>query len=612
MNTAPLVMAAAPAFGAPADISKNTQAILARIAEAKKHNARLLVLPELSLSGGNAGSLMQHQVFLDAIKKATFAIANACQGLVCIFGLPLPHKSRLYNALCLVSDGKFAGFVIKQHLSREDLGIFSPGLPDQVQWLGQPLPAGHQAWLPWPGQREDAILVRFYQDLLPPFVPLQAHQVLALAAREPATAGVEHELPGLLASAYAPDSLLAYANAGANESTTDLVYSGLAFIASSGQVLSMAAPFSLQAATGRKDDNHQQVIQNTPTPAHRDLKIPYAPPEGEARAIWCRDCITIAAWGLARRTSRIKASTITLGVSGGLDSAMALVIAKKAFEILELPATGIKAYSLPAFGSSTRTKKNARLLVEALGLPYREIDLKDSLLQHFRDINHPENLHDVVFENAQARERTQVLMDLANQAGGLMVGSGDLSELALGFTTYGGDHMSMYGVNAGLYKTAIRLILAQVADDNKNSELQQVLLDILETPVSPELLPHQDGQIVQQTENILGSYLLNDFFLHHFLSGQQSPQDILSLADAAFGKEISSNEIKQRLVFFLKRFFHHQFKRNCMPDSPQVLGVSLSPRGGFSLPSDAAARVWLNALAAQDARPQLPQQAEEE
>ena len=598
-----IIMACAPDAGAPGDVRQNTEAVLRRVAQAKARGAQLLVLPELCLSGSGLGSLYLHQTLAEACEKAALSVAAACGKMRCVFGLPLLDDGRAYSALALAEGGVITRFALKRGLKDDQKAVFSPGYQGTIGFDGRTLPCGTEGEMTIDAEGFDRVRAVFPDDLAEHLEKINGNgerTVYALPGLEPAIAGRMGLLAPALAALLPRGAVLAYANAGANESTTDLVYAGDAAIMQDGRLLSTAAPFTGEVAAAEIHSGQRQA-DNPPAdseslPMDRDSRQPFAPIAGPRREAWCRDALEIAARGLAARMQRIGAQAATLGVSGGLDSAMALLTTRRAFDILGLPRSGIHGYSLPGLGSSARTRGNALKLLEAMGLAPREIDLKASILRHFEDIGQDPMVHDAAFENAQARERTQVLMDLANRLGGLMVGSGDLSELALGFTTFGGDHMSMYGVNAGLYKSAIRLIVRQCAADAGAGSLRDTLLDILDTPISPELLPGQGGQIAQKTEDLLGPYELNDWMLHHFLADRASPRQMLEKAQAAFGNEYSRDEIISRMRALFKRFFASQFKRNCLPDGPMALGVSLSPRGGFSLASDASARAWLDAV----------------
>ena len=596
-----LAMAGAPAFGAPGDIKNNCEAVLRRIFEAQKAGAKLLVLPELCLSGGSCGEMFRHQAMLDACGEAAQTISEAAAGLICVLGLPLFSNGQIFNALAVIAGGDVKAFVIKQRLSAMQRTFFSSFVPSSLAWRGRLIPCGTDYTLGIEGLG-GKMLVRFYDDLLADEeLPVHKgeHLIIAAPSMLPALAGSHPALRRQLARLSLKGAALLLANAGANESTTDQVFAGGALIAGQGSVLGEALPFSGIPAMADlaavpklpRIPEEEELEIPLPEPA-----VPYAPPDGPWRQAWCRDCLEIAAQGLAKRMARIHTKAVTLGVSGGLDSAIALLIIKRAFEIEGLDKAGIYACSLPGLGSTGRTQGNARRLIEALGLPVHEIDIRGSVLAHFRDIGLAEGDHGTAFENAQARERTQVLMDMANMRGGLMIGTGDLSESALGFATFGGDHLSMYNVNAGLYKSAIRLIIRQVARDAGKGGLRETLMDILDTPISPELLPANAGSIVQQTEEIVGPYKLNDFFLHHFLTDAADPESLLKAAQTAFGEEYGRSMLLSSIRKFITRFFQNQFKRNCASDGPQVLDVSMSPRGFYLLPSDASASVWLDAI----------------
>ena len=598
------VMACAPAFGAPGDIRQNTQAILKRVAEAQAAGAQLLVLPELCLTSSGVYGLMGQSLLAQACMEAAQEIAAACGDMRCVFGLPVwdDGDGLPYNALAWVEGGRIQTLVLKEQLRPEQRPFFRPGRRCKLRLQGRKLPCLTTGDFLLDEATSSRVLVRFFDDLSPANLLFEGFppDLVALPALQPAEAGLLSLTQDSLKAMPLGSAALVYANAGANESSTDWVYPGDTHITRGGKLLASAPPFLNQAAVA---EIRLSLPELKPAGQHRfsihipwDVQMPYAPKPGALRSLWCRDCLEIAAQGLATRMRRIHSRAATIGVSGGLDSTLALLITKRAFEILDLPLKNIWACSLPGLGSSGRTRNNALRLMEALSLPPREMDLTASILQHFTDISQDPDRHDTAYENAQARERTQVLMDKANQLSGLMVGSGDLSELALGFTTFGGDHMSNYGVNAGLYKSAIRLILAQAAADADSPLLREVLQDILDTPISPELLPGQDGQIQQKTEELLGPYVLNDFFLHHFLRQEAGSQTLLLLAQAAFGNRFTQDEILDRMAAFFTRFFNNQFKRNCLPDGPSVLGLSLSPRHIFSLASDASASAWLSAI----------------
>lgn len=578
-------MAASLPYGQPLDIETNRQAVIARMDEARAGNAALLVLPELCLTGCTAGDLAAQPLVLSACQTALRGIVQASEGLAVVLGLPVLRESRVFNAAAVCENGHLKALIFKHTLSSGERRIFTPGGEARGD-AGFPCPVFAQGVGAVTLNGGETLTVRFLEDGQP-----SGSAVSALMHTEPAMAGGAAQRRRRVQN-MAGAGVCLWANAGQNESTTDLMFDGQAIIANGFGVLSESAPF----------DNAFALWDGTaaPVPAETmwvsDPMMPYAPEDPSARALWCREAMEICARALAVRMQRIHAGGATLGLSGGLDSAMALLTALRAFEIMGLPKENLFAVTLPAFGSGTRTRGNADALLSSLDLQNRQIDITRSVSLHFKDIGHAETLHDAAFENAQARERTQVLMDMANSLSGLMIGTGDMSELALGFTTFGGDHMSMYGVNGGLYKTALRLIIAQYAKDTDNAELASALNGILDTPVSPELLPSEENEISQRTEDIVGPYVLNDFFLHHFLVNKLTPEEMLDAALAAFQKQYARAEILRRMRGFFRRFFASQFKRSCMPDGPMALGVSLSPRGGLSMPSDAVPALWLAAI----------------
>ena len=566
------VMALSPAAGWPGDVAGNAAAIRSALQQARAAGCQLLVLPELCLAGCTAGELLAHPLVIKACWEEARSLAREAASMALALGLPVMIEGQVYNAAAVIWEGAVQGLVLKRHLSWRERQLFSPG--DQVALSGWPCPVhvGDQGYFTLPNGRR--LQVCFLDDMK----KAGSAELLALMGALPARAGGGQALRHRL-SACLGEAVGAWANAGLAESSTDQVYDGQCLMLARGLVLRSSAHFGGEAY-----------------PFAPDPRMPYAPLPGAARAAWCREALEIAAQGLALRMKRIGARGITLGLSGGLDSAMALLTALRVFEINGLDREQLLAVSLPAFGTSHKTRGNAERLQRACGLAPREIDITESVRRHFQDIGHPEDLHNAVFENAQARERTQVLMDLANQTGGLMIGPGDMSELALGFTTYGGDHMSMYGVNAGLPKTAIRLIVAQAAQDTDNKALQAVLRDILDTPISPELIPGEGGSIRQRTEDILGPYILNDFFLYHLLTQRLAPGELLEKALAAFDGESDRQEILRHMRGFFTRFIASQFKRSCLADGPQVLDLSLSPRGGLTLPSDASSALFTTAI----------------
>ncbi len=583
------IMAAAPATGAPGDIRANEREIARLIARARERGARLLALPELCLSASGCGSLFEQDFFNEEAERAALRLSESCRGLCCLIGLPLRDGAGRFSAMLAVEDGRLLGLWLR--------GLplpHRPGCPrterDSLVFGGEALPVLNGRLLRLSGG-ESLALSFSGEDRAEEEAAaccLAGADICVFPAARPALAGGAQARRIAALRASARGCVCVMLSAGANESSTDCCFDGQALIARDG-LLAEAAPFAFgEALSGEARPWEGPMQLPPPEPA-----APYAPPPGPQRSQWRREAVEIAAQALRLRMRRIGTNKLLLGLSGGLDSAMALLICCRACELAGLdPGEAVLPYALPGPGSGSRTQANSRDLAAALGLTLRRVSISRSVALHLEEIGHA-GQRDTAFENAQARERTQILMDLANLCGGLMVGTGDLSELALGFTTFGGDHLSMYCVNGGLYKSAIRLILSGMADEDGRPALSAALRAILDTPVSPELLPGEGGSIAQRTEDIVGPYELNDFFLHHLLSGEGSPRALVALAEGAFGGRYGRGELIDRLAALLRRFFAAQFKRSCMPDGPQILPVSLSPRGGFLMPSDASAALWL-------------------
>ncbi len=583
--------------GRPADVRGHQGAILRRLRQAQRAGAGLLLLPSLTLPGSSCGDLFYQDTLFAACERAAGELGRLSRQTAIVFGLPLMLGGRRFIVSALAYQGQLRGLVPKQQLSAMERRWFSPweGGPGLIHFAGAQLPIDPDMLFELPGGLRLGLVDSPTDQALRLARPLirQGANLIAIQSSEPTLAGEGFRRREQLRQ-LSLQVACCYQNAGLSESTTDWVYGGESLLACGGDIIAERLAFARPLAATATLSLAPRTIQAPAFDARpRDVVVspePYAPPEGFLRRQWCREAIEIAAQGLARRMTRIQAKAAVLGLSGGLDSAMAMITTARALEIAGLPKEALLAYSLPCFGSSQRTRGNALKMMRAMDLKEREIDISASVIQHLQDIGHQGQI-DAAYENAQARERTQVLMDIANMTGGLMVGTGDLSEAALGFTTYGGDHMSMYAVNIGLYKSAIRFILRDVAD-NAHGELGAVLRDILDTPISPELQP--GGQ--QHTEKLIGPYALNDFYLYYVLKENLRPQSLLRYAKAAFGTTWDRQTLLYWMRQFYKRFFAAQFRRSCLPDGPQLLSVSLSPRGGLSLPSDACAALWLQQI----------------
>ena len=602
-----------------ADVAYNTEAAICAATAATKDGARVLLLPELCLTGACLGDLYLSETLAKAAEEALsrYMEKTAALPLLSLVGLPAKIGGKLYNATAAVYGGRLLGLVPRCRIPRGDLRfqdrIFSEGTREArtVSFAGQK--TAFSAALLFTCETLPSLRIAVSMD-----DPAQYEgraTLLCVPTAEPAGAG-SLSLRRTLLSAASKGRLLISANAGAGESGTDLIFAAHSLLAFNGRILCESAPFSdgtllcrevdatlaesrLDAA-GESEAEETEIffslpIENTRI-THPPRRLSFLPEGEEAQKERFAEILEIQTRGLAARFTRAYAKSGVIGVSGGLDSTLALLIAVRAADLAGMKREQIVAITMPGFGTTARTKGNAERLCEALGVSLRAIDITAAVRVHFADIGHPEDLLDVVYENAQARERTQILMDIANAEGGLVIGTGDLSELALGFATYNGDHMSMYAPNAAIPKTLMRHLVSHLANEAEASGRETeaaVLRDILATPVSPELLPPKDGEIAQCTENIVGPYELHDYFLYHLVRNHFSPDKILRLAVESFKGVYDKETVKGWLKIFLRRFFAQQFKRSCLPDGPRIGSVTFSPRGGFVMPSDAKNALWL-------------------
>ncbi len=609
-----------------ADCLANSKNILATLE--KLQPVHLLCFGELCITGYTCGDLFLSQKLLDdALSALNFLVEQSTRfKTVFVVGLPLCVNGKLYNVGAVVCFGKLLGFVPKTHLPNYsefyEMRYFSPA-PKQtttIDFFGQQVPFGTSLLFKWDEVQNFVLAVEICEDLWSPCPPSTAHAlngatvVCNLSASNETIGKAEFRRSLVKATSQRLVCSYLYANTGSGESTTDTVYGGHHIIASNGYILNETAPFSGEAAITDIDLHeilHERQRMNTfcaqqdgyttlsfsmpkqqATITRKIDAMPFVPKDTSEWATRCEMILKLQSMGLVGRFEHTKIQKAVIGISGGLDSTLALLCICRAFKQLGKPLGDIVAVTMPCFGTSTRTKTNAHTLCEALGVTLKEIDIHNSVKQHFSDIGHDGVTADVTFENAQARIRTLVLMDLANKLNGLVVGTGDLSELALGFATYNGDHMSMYGVNAGVPKSLVKSLVKYEAKCSSKA-LEAVLLDIVDTPVSPELLPTTDGNSDQKTEQIVGPYSLNDFFLYHTIRWGRRPQDTFSLACLAFENEFDKQTIKQWLVLFYRRFFSQQYKRSCMPDGPKIGSVTLSPRADWRMPSDASSKAWV-------------------
>ncbi len=623
-----------------ADCRYNAEQIFTMIREADKQGVKILALPELCLTGYTCGDLFLQDTLLEGAAEGLRTILEATKHLEILtaLGMPVRAGGKLFNCAVVIQKGAVLAVVPKTYLPnynefyemrwfqnwvRED-GLFM--IQDDIVAMGNCGCVG-QYLIDCPDVPGLKIGIEICEDLWasdPPSRRLAeagATIILNLSASNEVVGKAAYRRQLVVGQSGRLCCGYVYADAGEGESTTDLVFTGHNMIAENGALLAERR-FSTGLTIGDIDLQRLAYERRRLTPFppareaeplyHNDAEFtlcatkirryvsptPFIPENEADRSARCEEILTIAALGLKKRLEHTSARTAVVGLSGGLDSTLALLVTALAMGMLHRPASDIVAVTMPCFGTTDRTKNNAVLLAERMGATLRTIPIGETVKRHFRDIGQSMDDQDVTYENAQARERTQVLMDIANKTGGLVIGTGDLSELALGWATYNGDHMSMYGVNASIPKTLVRHLVDYVARDNlrKDQELTRVLEDILDTPVSPELLPAVQGQISQRTEDLVGPYELHDFFLYYILRWGFPPRKVLRLAELAWGRDYSREIILKWLHSFYRRFFAQQFKRSCLPDGPKVGSVALSPRGDWRMPSDATARLWLEEL----------------
>lgn len=612
-----------------ADCVFNSQQIIESAHIAAQQGVKFLVTPELGITGYTCSDLFYQNHLLDEAELALQAICQATVklSLVLVVGLPLRHNGKLYNCAAVVCAGKILAFVPKTNLPNYgefyEQRQFTPGFPEAEIFSSRifdKIPIGTNILFCCSQMQDFRFSVEICEDLWVPSSPSVQHaqagalMIANLSASSETVGKEEYRRQLVLGQSARLVCAYIYADAGFGESSTDLVFSGHNLVAENGDLLAENKPFCEDMLIAdidferisferRRLNTYPVESRNKYTIVSFSLALeqtainryysptPFIPGNLELRNERCETILSIQSTGLAKRIQHSKAKTAVVGLSGGLDSALALLVMVRAFKRLHRPVSDILAVTMPAFGTTSRTLKNAERLAMALGIQIEQIDISQTVSRHLEDISHPEEMLDVVYENAQARMRTLVLMDIANQRNGLVVGTGDLSELALGWATYNGDHMSMYGVNASVPKTLVRYIVAYEASINQKA--QSVLQDILDTPVSPELLPAQNGVISQKTEDIVGPYEIHDFILYYMLRWGFSPKKIFRIMLLSFKDKYSADTLSHWLSVFYQRFFAQQFKRSCMPDGPKVGSVTLSPRGDLRMPSDASAAAWL-------------------
>ena len=617
-----------------ADVDHNLEEICRLIDETVANGAKVIAFPELCVTGYTCGDLFSQDVLLKKAKEALKEIVahTAGKDALIFVGLPYVVRNKLYNVAAAINNGELLGMVTKTFLPNYsefyEMRQFQPG-PKKADWIWfdeEEIPFGPQILFECEEMPNLVVSAEICEDVWSPIPPsieaaLSGATLIVNCSASDETVGKDSYRERLISGQ--PARLIAgyvYANAGEGESTTDVVFGGHNIIAENGTVLEEATRFindtiyseididrivseRRKNTTFQMSDKYDELIHVTFSLQMEETKLtrsfaplPFVPSNTSERQKRCEEILTIQAMGLKKRLAHTNCKSAVVGISGGLDSTLALLVTAKAFDLQGIDRKCIESVTMPCFGTTDRTYQNACLLTQRLGATLREVNIKDAVRQHFHDIGHSEDQHDVTYENSQARERTQVLMDIANQTNGMVIGTGDMSELALGWATYNGDHMSMYGVNASVPKTLVRHLVQYYADTCTDEELKAVLLDVLDTPVSPELLPPKDGEIAQKTEDLVGPYELHDFYLYYVLRFGYEPSKIYRLAKQAFAGMYDDETILKWLNTFYRRFFSQQFKRSCLPDGPKVGTVAVSPRGDLRMPSDACATIWMEDL----------------
>ncbi|MEE1195961.1 MAG: NAD(+) synthase [Lachnospiraceae bacterium] len=616
-----------------ADCIFNREQIVKNIHEMEAEGAKIMVFPELCLSGYTCSDLFWQEQLLTSVVEQLLILKDETVDVdaLVFLGLPYEHGGKLYNVAAVLHRGKILGMIPKSYLPNynefyEERHFY----PGSAQWQetvigGEKVPF-HTNLLFACNQMPRLIVAgEICEDLWAPVPPSTDHALAGatvlvnLSASDELTGKAAYRRELIKGQSARLLCAYIYATAGDGESTTDLVFGGQNLIAENGVLLKEAKRFVNQNIYADIDINRlvneRRVNTTYPAADTEDYEIipfdlmmeetkltrffdpsPFVPSDKAHREERCDEILMMQAMGLKKRLVHTNCRSAVIGLSGGLDSTLALLVTARAFDLAGIPRENILAVTMPCFGTTDRTYNNACTLAKCIGAELKEVPVQDAVRLHFRDIGHDENDHDVTYENSQARERTQVLMDLANKTGGMVIGTGDLSELALGWATYNGDHMSMYGVNGSVPKTLVRHLVRYYADTCEDQKLRESLLDVLDTPVSPELLPPKDGEISQKTEDLVGPYELHDFFLYYILRAGYPPKKVYRVAKEAFRGEYDDETILKWLKKFYWRFFSQQFKRSCLPDGPKVGSVAVSPRGDLRMPSDACVRIWINEL----------------
>lgn len=616
-----------------ADPVYNGERICECIDEGEANKAKIMVFPELCITGYTCNDLFLQEHLLNEAKRALLMIAQHTDGIdaLVFVGLPLEWENRLYNVAAVINCGEIIGFVPKAYIPAYgeyyETRYFAPGLqiPVMIDFEGEEIPFGTNLLFTSDAIEGLCVACEICEDIWVANSPSTHHAIAGANIIVNLSASDEYvgkdEYRRMLVKSTSARLICGYvyASASEGESTQDVVFGGHNIIAENGAILAQVKKFTCESIYSDIDihrirSDRRRMNSYAPVSDREYLRIPFAivreaalltrsfakfpfvPQNMEKRNARCEEILSIQSYGLKKRLVHTRVKKAVIGISGGLDSTLALLVTAKAFDLAGLDREGILSVTMPCFGTTDRTYDNACRLSKILGTSLIEVDIKEAVRIHFRDIGQDEDDQNVTYENSQARERTQVLMDIANKEGGLVIGTGDMSELALGWATYNGDHMSMYGVNAGVPKTLVRHLVRFFAETCEEEDLKEILLDVLDTPVSPELLPPKEGKISQRTEDLVGPYELHDFFLYYVLRCGFPPEKIFRLALLAFGEEYDKETVFHWLEIFYKRFFSQQFKRSCLPDGPKVGSVAVSPRGDLRMPSDACGDIWLEEL----------------
>ena len=619
-----------------ADCIFNTEQICSRIDKAYDAQVSVIVFPEMCITGYTCNDLFLQDTLLSDAQKSLATITEYTKGknMLTVVGLPFEYCNKLYNVAAVIKDGVILGLVPKKYIPNYnefyERRQFTEGFDKAVKVCvaGQQTYMGSRILFRCSDFEKLVVGVEICEDLWTPLPPSVSHAMngatlIVNPSASNETVGKEDYRRSLVTGQSARlVCAYAYASSGDGESTQDIVFGGHDIIAENGTLLAETSLFAnnsvindidfdrinserrrMSTFTSATDNDEYTVVDFSLAGTEYTSLVrfidphPFVPENEATRNKRCEAILSIQAMGLKKRLAHIGCKNVVIGISGGLDSTLALLVAVRAYGLLGLDMSGIHAVTMPGFGTTDRTYDNAVKMIKSLGCTFHEISIRESVTRHFEDIGHDINVHDVTYENGQARERTQILMDIANKVNGIVIGTGDMSELALGWATYNGDHMSMYGVNASVPKTLVRHLVRYYAEVLADSTLAKVLYDVLDTPVSPELLPpDENGQIEQKTEDLVGPYELHDFFMYYILRFGIHPAKLYRIARAAFRPDYSEETILKWLKTFYRRFFAQHFKRSCLPDGPKVGTVAVSPRGDLRMPSDACARIWLKEL----------------